>query len=49
MGSLDESNRTVNLNYLKDLLNRIIQLWPEVEFIRTDELGDLIAEKDGGN
>jgi hypothetical protein len=49
MGSLDESNRTVNLNYFKDLLNRIIQLWPEVEFIRTDELGDLMAEKDGGN
>jgi hypothetical protein len=49
MGSLDESNRTDNLNNLKALLNRIIQLWPDVEFIRTDELGDLMAERDGGN
>lgn len=49
MGSLDESNRTVNLSYFRDLLNRIIRLWPDVEFIRTDQLGDLMAERDGGN
>jgi hypothetical protein len=49
MGSLDEDNRTDNLQQFKDLLHRIIRRWPEVEFIRTDELGDLIAERHGGH
>jgi hypothetical protein len=47
MGSLDEDNRTDNLQQFRELLHRITRRWPEVEFIRTDELGDLIAGDHG--
>ncbi|MCK5691811.1 MAG: hypothetical protein KAI08_03150 [Bacteroidales bacterium] len=43
MGSLDEQNRKKNLQLLDDLLKAIIKLWPHVEFISSDELGNLIA------
>lgn len=44
MGSLDERNRKDNLKLFKDLLERIIKKWPDVEFMTSDQLGDLIAE-----
>jgi len=43
MGSLDEKNRSDNLRLLRELLNRILELWPDVEFMTSDQLGDLIA------
>jgi len=43
MGSLDEKNRNDNLRLLRALLNRILELWPDVEFMTSDQLGDLIA------
>ncbi|MBN1386942.1 MAG: hypothetical protein JW965_00760 [Bacteroidales bacterium] len=43
IGTLDERNRSENLKLLKDLLERIIKLWPDVEFMSSDQLGDLIA------
>jgi hypothetical protein len=43
IGSLVENNRTENLKLLKELLNRILVKYPEVEFMTSDELGDLIA------
>ncbi len=43
MGSLDEINRKENLRLLRDLLRRIIKFWPDVEFMTSDQLGDLIA------
>jgi hypothetical protein len=43
IGALDESNRTRNLLLLRQLLSAIQKKWPEVEFMSTDELGDLIA------
>lgn len=46
MGSLDEKNREVNIGLLDDLLHRIIKNWPDVEFMTTDKLGDLIAGAD---
>ena len=49
MGSLDEGNRKENLELFKELLQRIIKLWPEVEFISSDRLGDLIAARNGIN
>ena len=42
MGYLDEANRTKNLLLLKQLLTGIQNNWPEVEFMSTDQLGDLI-------
>ena len=49
IGSLVEKNRSDNLKLLDELLGRIIKTWPDVEFMPSDELGDLIAEsKEGG-
>lgn len=46
IGALDEDNRARNLSLLNDLLKRIIDRWPDVEFMSSDRLGDLIAESD---
>lgn len=44
MGELDARNRRDNLLLLNDLLKRIIEKWPDVEFMTSDQLGDLIAD-----
>ena len=43
MGSLNEKNRTKNIKLFHKLLTDIIKNWPEVEFMTSDQLGDLIA------
>jgi hypothetical protein len=43
IGALDGSNRDRSLAMLKRLLNAIIRKWPDVEFLTSDKLGDLIA------
>lgn len=43
IGSLDEKNRSVNLLLLKQLLNKIVKRWPDVEFMSSDKLGNLIS------
>lgn len=45
MGELDEKNRRDNLKLLDELLRRILKNWPEVEFMTSDQLGDIIAER----
>lgn len=42
IGSLDPKNRELNLLLFDKLLNEIIKRWPEVEFMTSDELGDII-------
>ena len=42
MGSLDERNRSENLKALDELLGQILKIWPDVEFLSTVEVGDLI-------
>ncbi len=42
IGWLHPENREETLRQLKVLLGEIIKRWPEVEFITSDELGDLI-------
>ena len=44
IGSLDEGNRTRNLKLLKQLLSEIVKRWPDVEFMSSDELGNLIHQ-----
>ena len=44
IGALSEKNRNQNHQDLKSLLSKIIQKWPDVEFMASDELGDLIKE-----
>jgi hypothetical protein len=45
IGTLDEKNRSNNLKLFDDLLKHIIKNWPDVEFMTSDQLGDLIAKK----
>ena len=44
-GSLDPVNRGRGLKQLAELLSRILKTWPEVEFMSSTELGDLISNK----
>lgn len=44
-GHIDEKNRRKGLNALKKLLHKIVERWPEVEFMAANELGELL----GGN
>lgn len=42
IGAIDESNRTRNLADLQWLLKKIVKLYPDVEFMASDELGRII-------
>lgn len=42
-GKIEESNRTIGLSALKDLLQSIVKRWPDVEFMTTNELGNIIG------
>lgn len=42
IGYIDERNRGKNLRLLSMLLDKILKTWPNVEFITTVELGELI-------
>lgn len=44
-GYIDENNRKVGLTALKQLLDKIVTRWPEVEFISADQLGDIISKE----
>jgi len=44
VGFIEENNRDQNLELLHDLLNEIINRWPKVEFLTSDELGRLISK-----
>ena len=43
IGSLVEENRIKNLKLLDELLKNIINRWPDVEFMTSDKLGELIG------
>ena len=45
MGTIDPENRANGLKKLDSLLSEIIKRWPEVEFMTSIELGDLISGK----
>ena len=45
IGFLDKDFRDSNVKLFAELLKRIVKKWPEVEFISSDELGDLIKYK----
>ncbi len=45
IGFIHEKNRTENLALLKGLLKEITRRWPEVEFMASDQLGDLISKR----
>lgn len=41
-GHIDPENRKAGLSALKQLLDKIVKRWPDVEFISADQLGDII-------
>jgi len=43
-GHIDPENRAKGLGALKELLQRIVERWSEVEFMAANELGDLIKK-----
>ena len=45
MGTINPENRAEGLKKLDQLLGAIIKKWPEVEFITSMELGDIITGK----
>lgn len=45
IGYIDEKNRTRNLSILKQLLSDILRKWPNIEFMSSDQLADLIQSK----
>lgn len=45
-GHIEEQNRTIGLSQLNELLKGIVKRWSDVEFMTSNELGDLIAKKD---
>jgi hypothetical protein len=46
-GHIDPSNRKLGLDALRDLLAAIVKRWPNVEFMTSRELGDLITNGEG--
>lgn len=42
IGSISQTNSDYGLNKLKILLNSIIKKWPDIEFMTSNELGELI-------
>jgi hypothetical protein len=43
IGGIFRDNRTKNINLLKQLLTAIIDKWPDVEFMSSDQLGMLVS------
>ncbi|MGL2964113.1 polysaccharide (de)acetylase [Flavobacterium sp. RSB2_4_14] len=43
VGYINEKNRDKNLPLLRELIEKIVTLWPDVEFMTTVELGELIS------
>lgn len=44
IGFINKANRDKNLPLLKELLSEIVKRWPDVEFMTSDQLGNLIAK-----
>jgi hypothetical protein len=44
IGGIDISNKERGLNMLDELLFKITNKWPDVEFLTSEELGDLIKK-----
>ncbi|WP_288651620.1 hypothetical protein [uncultured Parabacteroides sp.] len=47
VGCINSENRDRNLHSLKLLLSKILQKWPDVEFMSSDQLGNIITNNNG--
>lgn len=48
IGALNETNRKNGLSNLKALLNKALLKWPDIEFMTSQELGDLMLAQKAG-
>jgi len=46
IGSLNEANASNGLKHLESLLTQITKRWPDVQFMTTEQLGNIISNKD---
>lgn len=46
VGFIDESNRDKNLHFFKTLIEKALQKWPNIEFMNSVELGELINNQE---
>jgi hypothetical protein len=44
VGHIDVNNRDANLNYLNQILKLALAKWPDIEFMTSVDLGDLISD-----
>ena len=44
IGNIDSFNRDRNIHLFTQLLNEIVKRWPDVEFVSSDELGNIIKK-----
>jgi hypothetical protein len=44
-GHIDPNNREIGLSALKNLLDQIVNKWPDVEFMAADELAETLQNK----
>ncbi|MFK8009453.1 MAG: hypothetical protein AB8H03_24035 [Saprospiraceae bacterium] len=49
VGGIEEQNRTDNLKVFEQLLKTIISKWPDVEFLSSDELGNILEITENHN
>ena len=47
VGFIDETNRDRNLQMLQELLSTITKRWPQVEFLNSVELGNMMVSENG--
>lgn len=45
VGGISKENREQGLGVLKDLLNRMVEKWPNIEFVNADQLADIMYKK----
>ncbi len=46
IGSIDSANTDRTLPEFKRLLQEIVRRWPDVEFVTSDQLGEIIENSD---
>jgi hypothetical protein len=45
VGFVDQNNRDINLNLFSELIDKMLKKWPDIEFMNTVELGNLILKQ----
>ncbi len=49
IGFIDEENRKLNLEGLERLLKEMLRRWPDIEFVSSDQLGQILSKREVNN